>query len=242
MEILGVNIYENDKKRLISDFSLLKKGYICVTSVHGLVSAYESKRINKAFEESFANVPDGMPIVYYSKLIKSKQLDRITGPIFIYDILEMINNQHKSLITVGSDEDTSIKFKTLLNERYPNIRYNAYDNSFINLENNTGFESVLNFCKNNKAEYLFVFLSTPKQDLLMNYLNSQINIKMIGFGAAIDYVTGKTKYAPKIIQKLSLEWLYRLIQEPKRLYKRYMKIIPLFFYYLLISSFSKNKQ
>ena len=76
----------------------------------------------------------------------------------------------------------------------------------------------------------------------MNYLNSQINIKMIGFGAAIDYVTGKTKYAPKIIQKLSLEWLYRLIQEPKRLYKRYMKIIPLFFYYLLISSFSKNKQ
>ena len=89
---------------------------------------------------------------------------------------------------------------------------------------------------------MFVFLSTPKQDLLMNYLNSQINIKMIGFGAAIDYVTGKTKYAPKIIQKLSLEWLYRLIQEPKRLYKRYMKIIPLFFYYLLISSFSKNKQ
>ena len=114
MEILGVNIYENDKKRLISDFSLLKKGYICVTSVHGLVSAYESKHINKAFEESFANVPDGMPIVYYSKLIKSKQLDRITGPMFIYDILEMINNQHRSLITVGSDEDTSIKFKTLL--------------------------------------------------------------------------------------------------------------------------------
>ena len=56
-------------KRLISDFSLLKK-VICVTSVHGLVSAYD-KHINKAFEESFANVPDGMPIVYYSKLIKA---------------------------------------------------------------------------------------------------------------------------------------------------------------------------
>ena len=79
MEILGVNIYENDK-RLISDFSLLKKGYICVTSVHGLVSAYESKRINKAFEESFANVPDGMPIVYYSKLIKANNLMELQDP------------------------------------------------------------------------------------------------------------------------------------------------------------------
>ena len=109
---------------------------------------------------------------------------------------------------------------TLLNEGIK-YRYNAYDNSFINLENNTGLAFLI-FVKTTKQNICLYFYQHQNK-IVMNYLNSQINIKMIGFGAAIDYVTGKTKYAPKIIQKLSLEWLYRLIQEPKRLYKRYMR-------------------
>ena len=93
----------------------------------------------------------------------------------------------------------------------------------------------------NESDYVFVFLSTPKQDLLMYKMNSVFNnLKFVGFGAALDYVNGDIKYCPKILQKLSLEWLYRLFQEPKRLYKRYLNIVPKFFLYNFFNLFSRR--
>ena len=78
---------------------------------------------------------------------------------------------------------------------------------------------------------MYGILSTPKQDLLMYKMDPVFNnLKFVGFGAALDYVNGDIKYCPKILQKLSLEWLYRF-QEPKRLYKRYLNIVPKFFLY-----------
>ena len=68
MKILGIDIYENNKDVLLENFKKIKSGYICVTSVHGLIESYENKKISLAFKNSFANVPDGMPIVYFGKI------------------------------------------------------------------------------------------------------------------------------------------------------------------------------
>ena len=242
MKILTVDIAEKQKSEILHQFNLIKSGYICVTSVHGLIEAYENEYINEAFANSFANVPDGMPIVYYSRWFKKINLSRITGPELIYDFLTMLDETSSSIATVGSNKDTIDKFSEILKKDYGNIELLNSNFSFIDINSKTSLESILEFCVKNKADYYLVFLSTPKQDVLMNYLNKEINSKFIGFGAAVDYFVGNTKYAPKFMQTLSLEWLFRLFQEPKRLFKRYLQIIPKFFFYLAVSFFSKNKQ
>lgn len=242
MKILTVDITEKQKFEILNEFDNLTSGYICVTSVHGLIEAYENKNINEAFENSFVNVPDGMPIVYYAKWIKKIKLQRITGPEFIYDFLEMLNYTSSSIVTIGSDINTIEKFRKILKQNYKNIKFIDSDYSMVNLDSSKTLNSIKEFCTKNNANYYLVFLSTPKQDLLMNYLNNNLNLKMVGFGAAVDYFVGNTKTAPNIIKKLSLEWLFRLLQEPKRLFRRYLNIVPKFFYYLITSSLSKKRQ
>jgi len=242
MRILTVDIYEKEKNFLLEEFESTDSGYICVTSVHGLIEAYENNEINEAFKNSFANVPDGMPIVYFSRVVRKVNMSRITGPEFIYDFLEILDRKSKSIVTIGSNESTIKNFKKFLDSNYKSINLVNSNYSIINTKNNSDIQEVINFCKNNKADYYMIFLSTPKQDMLMYQMSKQLDVKMIGFGAAVDYLVGNTKYAPRILQVLALEWLYRLFQEPKRLFKRYFNIIPKFFIYLFISSFSKKKQ
>lgn len=242
MNILSVEITEKEKNKLLEDFKNLDSGYICVTSVHGLIEAYEDKQINLAFSNSYANVPDGMPIVYFARWFKKIKMNRITGPEFIYDVLKMLDNNNNSISTIGSDEKTIQQFNRFVNTTYKNIKINKYDTSFIDINSYEDIKNTIEFCEDNKSDYFFIFLSTPKQDLLMYHINNALKSKLIGFGAAVDYLVGNTDYAPNIVKKLSLEWLYRLYQEPKRLYKRYINIVPKFFIYIVHSYFENLKK
>jgi len=242
MKILSVDITEKEKSILLEDFKNIESGYICVTSVHGLIEAYEDEAINLAFKNSYANVPDGMPIVYFARWFKKISMERITGPDFIYDVLRVLEDNKSSLCTIGSNKGTIQKFTKFINKNYPDISVIGSDTSIVDLNSEDSLEKILQFCKKNPSDYFFIFLSTPKQDLLMHHISRELKVKLIGFGAAVDYVVGNTKYAPNIIKKLSLEWLYRLLQEPRRLFKRYFNIIPKFFVYLVHAYFQKAKK
>ena len=242
MKILGIDIYENNKDALLEHFKKLDNGYICVTSVHGLIESYENKKISLAFKNSFANVPDGMPIVYFGKIIKKINLNRITGPEFIFDFLKSINKSNSSLITIGGSDESINLFKELISNRFNKINYITADTSYLDINNSDDLTRIRKFVLENQAEYCLIFLPTPTQDLLMYKIKQFSNIKMVGFGAALDYSVGKIHYAPKILQKMSLEWLFRLLQDPKRLFGRYVKIIPKFFFYLLLSLFQKKNK
>lgn len=241
MRILGVDITEKNKIKILDEFSNQDKGYICVTSVHGLIEAWENNDINIAFQNSFVNVPDGMPLVYWGKYLKNIQIERITGPEFIYDFLNWMNKSKSSLSTIGGNIESINKFVAFLNKNYPEISFESFNTDFIDINKSDDLQKIEIFLRNLKSDYVFVFLSTPKQDLLMYKMNSVFNnLKFVGFGAALDYVNGDIKYCPKILQKLSLEWLYRLFQEPKRLYKRYLNIVPKFFLYNFFNLFSRR--
>ena len=234
MEILGVNITELNKKEILDKFSTLSKGYICITSVHGLVEANEKPLIKNAFLNSYLNLPDGMPIVYFAKFVKKVQIERIPGYDFLEEFLNLANFTSATIATVGGDLNSILKFQQIINKKYSSIKFVGKNTEKILMEEPTDIIKIKNFLVENTPEYLLVFLSTPKQDWLMYEINKlNINVKIIGFGAALDYFIGDLKKAPKIISSLSLEWFYRLIQEPKRLYKRYFKIVPKFIYLIL---------
>ena len=231
MEILGVNITELKKKEILERFSSLKKGYICVTSVHGIIEANENPLIKNAFSNSYLNLPDGMPIIYYAKFFKRIQIERIPGYDFLEEFLSLANFTNATIATIGGDLNSILKFQEITNKKYSSIKFVGKNTEKILIEEYEEIIKIKKFLHENTPEYLLVFLSTPKQDWLMSEINKlDINVKIIGFGAALDYFVGDLKKAPTIISILSLEWFYRLIQEPKRLYKRYFKIVPKFLY------------
>lgn len=238
MNVLDIPISEKKSKDILIEFSKKQKGYICVTSIHGIIEAYEHKQIKNSFLESTYNVPDGMPIVLIGKYLKRlKSFSRIYGPSFLTEFLNYIKDSKTNLYIIGSTEKNIKKFEQKLQNNFSNVEVVGKNCEMIDPFNDQQVSSINENIPFEKVDYILVFLSTPKQDLLMNKLyNLPGNKKLIGFGAAIDFFVGDLKSAPKIIQHLSLEWLYRLVQEPRRLYKRYFKIVPkfLFLYFFYI--------
>ena len=238
MEILGVNISELQKNDIFDKFFNQEKGYICVTSVHGLIEANDNSLVMDAFKSSFANIPDGMPIIYYSQLFRKTKLKRIPGYDLLDLFLDFANKNNLKIATVGSNPETLNKFKKKLNSSFPNIIYEDFNTDDIEIFSKESVNNINHFINQVKPNCVLIFLSTPKQDWLMYELNkASLSEKFIGFGAAVDYYVGNIEKAPKLLSQLSLEWLFRLVQDPKRLYKRYFKIVPKFFYLLIF----KNK-
>jgi len=239
MKILDIPISEKNYKDILSEFSELSKGYVCVTSVHGLIEAYENTNVKEAFHNSTYNVPDGMPIVLFAKFIKKiKPFSRVYGPEFLINFLKHINLRKSRLYIVGSNEKNISRFEKVLKNTHNNISIVGKNCDIIDINNDDQVKKIYDGIPKDKVDYVLVFLSTPKQDVLMHkfYLQEN-NLKCIGFGAAIDFYIGDLKSPPLIVQNLSLEWLYRLIQEPKRLFRRYLKIVPKFLYLVLIDTF-----
>ena len=111
-----------------------------------------------------------------------------------------VKSKVKSIVTIGSNESTIKNFKKFLDSNYKSINLINSNFSIINTKNNSDIQEVINFCKNNKADYYLIFLSTPKQDMLMYQMSKQLDVKMIGFGAAVDYVVGNAKYAQEFFK------------------------------------------
>ena len=244
MEILDVNITELEKHEILENFSSMSKGYICVTSVHGLIESYEDTSVQRAFRESTYNIPDGMPIVLFGKYIrKISTFTRMYGPQFLIDFLNYNNKNNIKIFTIGSNENNLLKFKNILDAKYKNINLVGHNFEIIDINNEHQIDKIYRELSDIEVDYVLVFLSTPKQDVLMHRLISRgSNLKFIGFGAAVDFFIGDLKSPPVIMQNLSLEWLYRLIQEPRRLYKRYLKIVPKFLYIMIFRNlFIKSK-
>ena len=224
--ILGVNIAVTNMDEIIetvSDNLTNWKGqYICVSNVHTTVMAYENEEYCKVQNEAILALPDGGPLSSYSRLGGEKKAERVTGPDFMQIVLKMSAEKGWSHFFYGSSEETLSKLRAVINEKYPGINVvgmisppyreltDAEDNEYIKQINEAN------------PDFVWIGLGAPKQEIWMNKHKGIISGLMIGVGAAFDYESGNIKRAPLWMQKCNLEWLYRLIQDPKRLIKRYI--------------------
>jgi N-acetylglucosaminyldiphosphoundecaprenol N-acetyl-beta-D-mannosaminyltransferase len=140
----------------------------------------------------------------------------------------------------GSSTDTLDKMKNMLEERYPGIKIaGMYAPPFRALTDKEDLENI-DMIKKADSDFIWVGLGAPKQEQWMYAHNGMFNGVMVGVGAAFDYAAGNIKRAPMIMQKLSLEWLYRLLQDPKRLWKRYVTTNFKFIIYIMKESRKKH--
>lgn len=224
--ILGVNINVTNIKDTVETISknlqLIKGDYICVSNVHTTVMSYENETYKSIQNSAFMALPDGKPLSIVSKKKGYKNAQRVTGPDLMESIFEISEEKEYSHYFYGSTQETLDRLRNKLYDKYPNIKIvGMYSPPFRELSQQEDRE-IIKDINNSNPDFIWVGLGAPKQEIWMYNHKKKVNGIMIGVGAGFDYHAGNISRAPKLMQNLSLEWLYRLLQDPKRLFKRYM--------------------
>ncbi len=204
------------------------RGYITVSGASGVVESYDSELIKKAHNESLYTVPDGMPIVWIGKSLKLP-IERCYGPDLMRYFMEKSAGKNYKHFFYGGKPKIASLLKQKVEEKYGNVNIvGTYTPPFRTL-NSQEENELINFVNEVKPDFFWVGISCPKQELFMNKMIEKLNVKyMFGVGYAFDVLSGKALYTPKFIQKIGMEWFYRMIKDPLRLTQRYLYIVPKF--------------
>lgn len=212
-----------------------ESNYITVNNVHTITEALKDKSFQDIINNSYLSLPDGRPLSMIAKLRGIKGVNRIFGPSFFEMALEAGQKDGIRHYFFGSSEVTLKKMKDAISLKYPNAKIAGMISppyKEFSAEENNKFMEEINSCN---PDLVWVSLGAPKQEkwIFNNYkkLNSGL---MIGIGAGFDYLAGNIKHAPNWMKNLSLEWFYRLLQEPARLWKRYLFSNPKFVLYEIL--------
>ncbi|HXE42255.1 MAG TPA: WecB/TagA/CpsF family glycosyltransferase [Candidatus Baltobacteraceae bacterium] len=206
-----------------------RKGYICVTGVHGVMEAQSDEAFRAILNNAFLCTPDGMPMVWMGKIHGHKEMRRVYGPDLMLDVCAWSENSGAKHFFYGGADGVADLLAKKLKEKFPRIEIvGTYTPPFraLNPQEEKELQEKIGATK---PDIFWVGLSTPKQEKFMaEFLPKLDATLMIGVGAAFDFHSGRVKQAPRWMQRSGLEWFYRLCQEPKRLAKRYFKNNPLF--------------
>jgi N-acetylglucosaminyldiphosphoundecaprenol N-acetyl-beta-D-mannosaminyltransferase len=235
--ILGVNIAAINMEWLLNFLNskikshfgnLLTGDYICVSNVHTTVISYEESSYCKIQNGGLMAIPDGNPLSIVGRIRGHKDMDRITGPSLMAELFKVSVEKGYRHYFYGSKEETLDKLYTALKKTYPGIQVSGmYSPPFRSLTVDED-KAIVKRINETKADFVWVGLGAPKQEKWMAEHLGRVNGLMIGVGAGFDYFAGNIQRAPEWMQKCSLEWLYRLVQEPRRLFFRYLSTNTIF--------------
>lgn len=226
LRIITLNIDHisfNDGLGKVLDLATQKKpSYVCFGSVHMAIEAKKSKAFFEKVNSADLLLPDGKPIAVACGLLHHKKQERICGPDFTPAILEKANEKKLSVFIYGSTEDVINAAKEKIAMDYPAVNFaGAISPPFRKLTNDEISHDIETINRSG-AHLVFVALGCPKQEEWAADYSEKINAVILAVGAAIPFLAGIQKRAPSWMQNMSLEWLYRLAQEPGRLFKRYL--------------------
>ena len=198
----------------------LRGKYICVSNVHTTVTGYEEEEYRNIQNTAALALPDGKPLSLYSKKHGFPEAERVTGPDLMGELFARDNGLRHYFY--GGKEETIQVLSEKLPREYPSLQIAGMVSPPFRPLTEEEDERELQKMNDAKADIIWIGLGAPKQERYMYEHRGQVNGVMIGVGAGFDYYAGTIKRAPMWMQKLSLEWLYRLMQDPKRLFRRYL--------------------
>ncbi|MCI0744936.1 MAG: WecB/TagA/CpsF family glycosyltransferase [Verrucomicrobia subdivision 3 bacterium] len=219
-----------------------EKGYVCVTPVHGLMEGYDDERVRKVLNGALLCTPDGMPMVWISRLAGRREVRRVYGPDLMLALCELSCREGFTHFFYGGANGVAAKLSETLRVRFPGLAVaGCYEPPFRPLTSSEEAELAQRVSAH-RPDIFWVGLSTPKQDLFMaEYLPKLDTTVMIGVGAAFDFHTHRIKQAPRWMQQSGLEWFFRLCQEPRRLWWRYLKHNPRFVFQISLQALRLKK-
>ncbi|NOQ71817.1 MAG: WecB/TagA/CpsF family glycosyltransferase [Crocinitomix sp.] len=246
MKVIGTDLYEHGMDAAIKEIIALcdapaENRLISPSDANVLVHARRNKAFKAVLDQYFWNLPDGVPSVWILKLKGAKQATRCSGPDLFEQVIRATAHLPIKHYLCGGAEGTAKELAEKCLEWGNKNIVGYYSPPFKELTEKDYQEMAENI-NAVQTSILWVGLGAPKQIYFSHQISKFTQTKfIIPIGAAFDFHTGKVKKAPRWIQKCGMEWFYRLCQEPRRLGKRYFKVVPLFMWYCFLGAFGKRQ-
>ena len=210
-------------------------GYVCVTGVHGIIEAQSDDAFRATLNSSFMTTPDGVPTVWLGWWSGFKDMTRVYGPEFMLEICRLSVERGFRHFLYGGKPGVAEELKATLETQFPGLRITGtYTPPFRPL-NSAEEQDLKSAIEHSKPDILWCGLSTPKQERFMAQYCGRLPVKlMFGVGAAFDINSGNLKDAPRWIKIAGLQWLHRLVLEPRRLANRYLRNNPKFVWLVVL--------
>ncbi|WP_425390058.1 WecB/TagA/CpsF family glycosyltransferase [Ekhidna sp.] len=233
VNILGIPLYRYSISTFIKNIDNKSKENKCIsaTGAHGLVTSVRDNRFREILLSFNTNLPDGMPGVWVGRLKGAKEMKRCYGPDFFEETMRASANSNLTHYLCGGNEGVADSLKEVCENKFGANIVGTFCPPFLQVKD-YDYEEIAEQINQSNADIVWIGLSSPKQEAFASNLSKFTSVSYICcVGAAFDFHIGNVKQAPNWIQKIGMEWFFRLLMEPKRLWKRYIEIVPLFIYY-----------
>ena len=233
VDVLGVGVSAVDMTMALDEITrwieIRDSQYVCVTGVHGVMEAQRDPELLEIHNASGLTTPDGMPMVWAGHWVGANWMSRVYGPDLMLSVLERAAERGWKSFLYGGNYGVPELVAARLVERMPTLKIvGTYSPPFRPPTQAEDAEIVARINASG-ADLVWVGLSTPKQERWMAAHVGRLDAPMLaGVGAAFDFHAGLVRQAPPWMQKRGLEWFYRLVKEPRRLWKRYLRNNPAF--------------
>ncbi len=200
-----------------------KKCVINTVNAFSYCEAKNDDEFNSALVNSTVLLPDGISIVLAAKLLNKQNIQKIAGADIHQYLLEQANANNQKVFYLGASESTLQLITTKLQQEFPNITVASYSPPYKAVFSEEDNAIMLLKINTFKPDVLFVGMTAPKQEKWVREHKEKINANtIVSIGAVFDFYAGTVKRAPKWMIALGLEWLYRLVKEPRRMWRRYL--------------------
>ena len=223
--VLGVMVDSLDLERALARIDDMlrrrRKGYVCAVDVNGVLQARRDPRVARAFAEAAMVAPDGTPVVWVGRIEGRKDMRHVTGPDLMAEIFSRPGFDGCSHFFYGGKPGVAEELAATWKRRFPGTRIaGTYTPPFRDLTEAEEADLVRRL-RHTKPDIIWVGIGAPRQDLFMHRMLPHLDRGlMFGVGAAFDFHTGRIRGCPPWIKRMGFHWLHRLVQDPRRLWRR----------------------
>jgi N-acetylglucosaminyldiphosphoundecaprenol N-acetyl-beta-D-mannosaminyltransferase len=239
IRILGIPLHDGTFERAVntvvgatSELGVAASRCVSASGAHGLTEARRDPAFAGVLRSFWMNLPDGVPVVWLGRLEGARSMERCYGPDFFREVMLATASTSVKHFFCGGKEGVAEELKSVVERKFGNRScVGTFSPPFREMSDGEWqeLEGRINAVK---PDIVWIGLSTPKQELFARELSRRVKVRLIiTIGAAFDIHTGHLPQAPRVMQRLGLEWLFRLAVEPRRLWRRYARVVPLFLYY-----------
>ena len=238
-KVLGIQIEPLDMEhalmRVAEESEAHRKGYVCLIGVHGIMEAQRDPSLAQIYARAAITVPDGMPTVWVGRSQGLHAMQRVAGPDLMLEVFRREEFSNSTHFFYGGKEGVAEELRATFVRRFPSARIvGTYTPPFRNLTS-AEEESLAAHINELRPDFVWVGISTPKQErFMMHFLPLLDSALMFGVGAAFDFHTGRIKDSPEWLKRAGLQWLHRLIQDPRRLFWRYLRCNSTFMWHIML--------
>ena len=198
-----------------------KGRYVCVSNVHMCRECLNNREFEKVVNMADLVVPDGKPIAHALKLLGQKQTEQIRGADLTEEILKYAHLKKSKIGFYGGSKTALAGIRERINLDYPGVQLGCMISPPFTPLSEIEIASYRQLINASGIQLLFVGLGCPKQEIWMAKNVNYLNATLVGVGAVFDFLSGEKLMAPQWIRAIGMEWFFRLITEPRRLWKRY---------------------